>query len=314
MTPHRAVVIDIGSNSIKALVAMRNPQTQQLEFPFSDSREARISAGIGQAVPILSEEGIETGVRAVQTLLENCQPHGPFDTVKIVATSAVRSASNGQRFRDAVQAATGYGVDLLSGDEEAEAIAAGILGDPELAEFDTFTAFDLGGGSLELMHFQQRRLSRYESFELGSVRLMERFFANPSKPIPQDQQTRCVDHISTVLKAGSVALCAPLVGCGGGLTVAARLLELHPDRFTAPSPQAPTNFFPRTWFDSIRPEVVDASHAQRLQIQGIPESRADIFPVAILTCITLMDLCQTDGIHHTTHNLRFGIARTLLFP
>lgn len=312
MRPKRALVIDIGSNSIKALVAMRDPETGRMEFPFSDSLEARISAGIGQAVPILSARGIETGVLAVQTLLRNCQPHGPFDFVKIVATSAVRSASNGDAFRDAVRAATGHGVDLLSGDAEAKAIASGILGDPILEALDTFTAFDLGGGSLELMYFAQRHLSRYESFALGSVRLMEKCLSDASQAIPRDEQKGCVDHISSVLRAGSVPLRAPLVGCGGGLTVAARLLELHPDRFTAPSPQAPANFFPRTWFEAIRPEIVDASHAERLQIRGIPESRADIFPVAILTCITLMDLCQADGIHHTTHNLRFGIAHDLL--
>jgi exopolyphosphatase/guanosine-5'-triphosphate,3'-diphosphate pyrophosphatase len=199
----------------------------------------------------------------------------------------------------------------LSGLEEAEGIARGILGDPALPEFESFTAFDLGGGSLELMYFEDRQLKTYHSFELGSVRLMEMFFSDPSKPIPAAQQQACARHLHETLAQGSVPLKAPLVGCGGGLTVASRMLKLDPQAAERTG-SVPPHFFSKSWFESVKPLVVDASKVDRLRLQGIPESRADIFPVAILTCGVLMDLCAAGGIHHTTHNLRFGIAHDLL--
>ncbi len=307
----RAAVIDIGSNSIKALVASRIEATGKLDILMEKSLDARISAGIGEAVPVLLAEGIRSGVMAVVELLKSCRVHEPLDAIRIVATSAVRSATNGHDFVAAVHAATGHEVHTLSGLEEAEGIARGILGDPALPEFESFTAFDLGGGSLELMYFEGCQLKTYHSFELGSVRLMEMFFGDPSKPIPAAQQQACARHLHETLAQGSVPLKAPLVGCGGGLTVASRMLEGDPQAAERTGSVTPY-FFSKSWFKTIKPLVVDASKEDRLRIPGIPESRADIFPIAILTCDVLMHLCGADGIHHTTHNLRFGIAHDIL--
>ena len=49
-------VIDIGSNSIKALAATHNPAGGIIELQ-TGTIDARISAGLGQAQPHLSEEG-----------------------------------------------------------------------------------------------------------------------------------------------------------------------------------------------------------------------------------------------------------------
>lgn len=299
-------IIDIGSNSIKALVASNGETPQSIEVVMEASLEVRISKGIGQSEPVLSEDGILRGANAVQELLEACSSAGPLSEIKIVATSAVRSARNRDHFRNAVRIKTGHDIDILSGDEEANGIAAGILTDSNLAELHSFTAFDLGGGSLELMAFRNRELSEHHSFELGSVRMMERFIPQPEQRVPNNQQEALCRYLETTLLAGPVPFRSPLVGCGGGLTVANRI---------AASQKMALNqqgFFPKDWFDQLKPLVVDASHEERMRIPGIPESRADIFPVALLTCSTLIDLCATNGIHHSTHNLRYGLAQRAL--
>ena len=85
-------VIDIGSNSIKVLVASRG-SGDRLTARMMRTIEARISAGIGQSSPRLAPEGMARGVAAVRDLLAEAAALEPEQTV-IVATSAVRDAAN----------------------------------------------------------------------------------------------------------------------------------------------------------------------------------------------------------------------------
>jgi exopolyphosphatase/guanosine-5'-triphosphate,3'-diphosphate pyrophosphatase len=69
-------VIDIGSNSIKVLVAKRRADGR-LEALKTQTIDARISAGISQAEPKLSEEGMARGLAAIVDLLALAKPFAP---------------------------------------------------------------------------------------------------------------------------------------------------------------------------------------------------------------------------------------------
>src|SRR4051794_745383 len=121
-----ASVIDIGSNSIKILVARRT-QTDGgvLTALHNKAIDARISAGISDEEPRLSEEGIARGIAAVRELLASAAPFAPAKTA-LVATSAVRDARNGAEFCRRILEETGHDVRILSGDEEANLIGRGL--------------------------------------------------------------------------------------------------------------------------------------------------------------------------------------------
>ncbi len=65
-------------------------------------------------------------------------PLAPAQTI-LVATSAVRDAANGHDFCARVRAATGQDIRVLTGDEEANLIGAGLLCDPALANLHDFS-------------------------------------------------------------------------------------------------------------------------------------------------------------------------------
>ena len=113
MSAPTVAVIDIGSNSIKVLVAARDARGG-VEPVFSRSLDARISAGISAAEPRLGEDGMARGVAAVQELLAAAAPFAPA-RLDLVATSAVRDAANGGEFRARVHAATGHAIRILTG-------------------------------------------------------------------------------------------------------------------------------------------------------------------------------------------------------
>src|SRR4051812_45443540 len=110
-------VIDIGSNSIKILVASRHADGT-LAILRTRTIDARISAGISRAVPQLSESGMIAGLDAIRALLADSAAYSPAAIV-LVATSAVRDAENGAEFQERVRVATGQSIRILTGDEEA---------------------------------------------------------------------------------------------------------------------------------------------------------------------------------------------------
>src|SRR5687767_4530834 len=111
MPSPRVAVVDIGSNSIKVLVAERGPDDQDVAL-LSKTLDARISAGISLTNPRLSAESMARGIDAIQQLILSAVPYSP-DRTLLVATSAVRDAQNGGEFRERVRAATGHDVRIL---------------------------------------------------------------------------------------------------------------------------------------------------------------------------------------------------------
>jgi len=309
--PSSAVaVIDIGSNTIKLLVAARAP-TGGLQTLTSETIDARISAGIGLAEPRLSEEGMTRGLAAVRELLAVAAPFSPAQTA-IVATSAVRDATNGAEFRERLRAATGHPLRILSGDEEANLIGRGLTSDPALAHLRDFYVFDLGGGSLECLAFRQRQVQQACSLPLGCVRLTERFVADVAAPFSPEARAAIADHTRRTLSESGFRfdLANPdAVFTGGSLTTAraiAGLAEGKPLPETAPIVTVAT-------LERILDRVAALPLVERrTQIAGLPAARADVFPAALATMLAVAEIAGLHAFHHSFYNLRYGLAEELI--
>jgi len=299
-------VIDIGSNSIKILVACRQ-DNGALTALFTKTLDARISAGISQAAPRLSEEGIARGVAAVRELLTDAATYISAKTV-LVATSAVRDAANGADFRQRVHDETGYAIRTLTGDEEANLIGRGLTCDPALTGLRDFMLFDLGGGSLECLSFRDRTIKQAISLQLGCVRLTERCVADPNQPFTAEDRLR-VGEVTREQLAKSGFRFAPAtaptaIGTGGTLTTARAILATREGKtFDA---MASTVTVPqlRELLDLIG--AVDLE--TRRKIPGVPAGRADVMPAALATFIALAEFGGITAFHNSLYNLRWGVA------
>jgi len=303
-------VIDIGSNTIKLLVAARAP-AGGLQTLTSETIDARISAGIGRTEPRLSEEGMTRGLAAVRELLAVAAPFSPAQTA-IVATSAVRDAANGAEFRERLRATTGHPLRILSGDEEANYIGRGLTSDQALAHLRDFYVFDLGGGSLECLAFRNRRVQQACSLLLGCVRLTERFVADVAAPFSPEERAAIAGHTRRTLSESGFRFdlaSQDAVFTGGSLTTAraiAGLAEGKPLPETAPVVTVAT-------LERILDRVASLSLAERrTQIAGLPAARADVFPAALATIIAVAEIAGLRAFHHSFHNLRYGIAEEII--
>ncbi len=305
----RVAVIDIGSNSIKVLVAESDGTIFGILPVYENTLEIRISNGISGNPPVIDDSSIQNGIDAIETLYKECQSIGGITQTTIVATSAVRSASNGLEFMDKVSERIGINPIILSGHMEAEGIASGVRTDPAIsANLNNFTVFDLGGGSLELMRFESNQVENLISLPLGSVQLTEQFIRNPSSPILRERANAIKSHIKACILETNFPICAPLVGCSGVLTTWRALRA----RETGMDLKESSSTFTEFDIDQFTSEVAYKTLKHRINVAHIPLERADIFPVALFTFKALLELAEATEIRHSLHNLRYGIAWELI--
>lgn len=303
-------VIDIGSNSIKSLVAARDDRGRIVPR-LTETIEARISAGIGQAQPRLSEDGMQRGLAAIRELLEHAAALAPERTV-LVATSAVRDAANGAEFAERLRAATGYDLRILSGEEEANLIGRGLTTDPQLADLEDFYVFDLGGGSLESLAFRGRQVEQAISLPLGCVRLTERYVEDPAAPFSARHRSQVTAVCQEAFAKSGFRFSLPAgtgaVFAGGTVTtVRAMLGERSGVPLSETSPVISLGAL-RALLD----ETAGQSLAARKKIAGLPAARADVFPTALATVLAVAEIGGFSSFLHSFDNLRHGLAAELL--
>jgi exopolyphosphatase/guanosine-5'-triphosphate,3'-diphosphate pyrophosphatase len=292
MSAPAVAILDIGSNSIKVLVASR-AEGGGLTPLLSKSVDARISAGISAEQPRLSEEGMARGLAAIQELLAAAAPFSPVRAV-LVATSAVRDAANGAEFRERVRAASGFEIRILTGEQEANAIGRGLT-------------TDLGGGSLECLAFQGRRIAQAASLQLGCVRLTEKFVADPTAPFPGKARARIMTHVKETLQEADFRFYLPdgeAVATGGTVSSVRAIYGAKAGRDLAATPP----IIPTWQLQQLLDELGPMPLAQRRQVAGLPPARADVFPAALATLLAVAEAGGISTFHHSLHNLRFGLA------
>lgn len=161
----RQGIIDIGSNSIR-LVVYGGPR----RIPATLFNE-KVMAGLGRslgATGAIPAQSIDSALQALARFQRLATVMG-VETLRTVATAAVRDASNGNELL--VRAAElGLTVELLSGEQEAEAAALGVLS--AIPDADGIVG-DLGGGSLELTRVAGGEALDRVSFPLGVLRIAD---------------------------------------------------------------------------------------------------------------------------------------------
>ncbi len=156
-------IIDIGSNSVRLVVYSGAKRIPSVIF------NEKVMAGLGRAVGetgMLGEELQSRALRALERFRLLTTQMGAART-RVVATAAVREASNGDSFLERVRA-IGFAPRIISGEEEGRLAGLGVLSAIPHADG---IAGDLGGGSLELVRIRKSAVGQRASLPLGVLRL-----------------------------------------------------------------------------------------------------------------------------------------------
>ncbi|MBN2752889.1 MAG: Ppx/GppA family phosphatase, partial [Rhodospirillaceae bacterium] len=160
-------IIDIGSNSVRFVVF--TGLTRAAVQLFNEKSACALGAGI-QKSGCLNPGGRDCAVAAVGRYVRLARAMG-VGRVDLLATAAVRDATDGPGFVSELVERFGVSVQVLSGHDEGRLAALGVLlGTPDAEGI----VADLGGGSLELVEIdggQVDPLGRLCSVPLGVLRL-----------------------------------------------------------------------------------------------------------------------------------------------
>jgi exopolyphosphatase / guanosine-5'-triphosphate,3'-diphosphate pyrophosphatase len=293
-------VIDIGSNSGRVIV-VRLSNRGHLEI-LSDARTSlrliRDLDGNGR----LGSAAVERTVAALHDFLAVARSAGARRTVA-VATAAVREASNGADFVARVEAETGVAVRVIDGDAEAHyAFSGAVHGLP----VEGGLLVDVGGGSLEISHFRNRRALRGWTLPLGALRVTDRFLAGD--PPKSGEMSRLRQHaVETLRAAGLPALGEgeAVVGTGGTIR---NIAKVHRAAQSYPIPRLHGYELSRRGVRDVAERVCTTPLRRRPAIGGLSGDRADSIAGGVLVVQTVLEVIGAGAMVVSGQGLREGIA------
>ncbi len=162
--------IDIGSNSVRLKISRLH--AGRLKEIHEDREVTRLGEGVFSG-GLLSPESMSETVRVLRRFHRATQECAT-DSVKVVATAALRDARNSRTFIEWVRSTTGWTIEIISGLEEARLIHLGIVSAGRLGAHSVLL-LDLGGGSCELTLSRDGKIRDTVSLPLGAVRLTSEF-------------------------------------------------------------------------------------------------------------------------------------------
>ncbi len=292
--PGTVAIIDVGSNSVRLLVARA---LSPLAFEVVDEERFDARLGEGQDGGDLTPDGIARGLRALRIMAQVAASSSPTVTVA-VGTEALRRAPNATEFIDRARQEIGLRVRVLSGYDEA---FCGFLGVVNSTSLRDGRLLDIGGGSLELMRVAGRRLVDVQSAPLGAIYARERYLK--SDP-PAPREVRALRKaVRQNLSAGDPH--AVLFGTGGAVRNLARMARL---RRTYPLRRLHGIELSRREVHRLAAALTRVPSDERRRMPGVGSNRADILHAAAIVIDEVMDLTGAASLQVAGQGLREGLV------
>jgi exopolyphosphatase / guanosine-5'-triphosphate,3'-diphosphate pyrophosphatase len=300
--------VDVGSNSVRLLVADVDgaPVTRLM-------RITRLGAGVDETGH-LDDAALERTLEALREFHGVWREHGADGRVRIAATSAVRDASDRERFFDGVREITGAEAEVLSGDEEAALAHAGATGAVEIEE--PAVVLDVGGGSTELVVGDpDGGVAGSVSLQLGCVRLTERLL--PSDPPEPEQLAAARDEIIARLDEADARLAEQgislrqarsVVGVAGTSTT---LGALHLGLQAYDPSRIHGTRVPAVAVRDLVVQLVGLPAAQRAELGPVQPGREDVLHGGALIVAAVLDRYEFDELVVSESDSLDGLVASL---
>jgi exopolyphosphatase/guanosine-5'-triphosphate,3'-diphosphate pyrophosphatase len=297
----RIAAIDIGSNSIRQIVADVSPSGA---IRVIDEMKAMPRLGVGiDRLGALSDASVRAAISALNRMATLARQLGA-ERVEAVATSAVRDASNGGLFLDRVREETGLRVRILSGEEEARLSFRSALAHFELGAGRT-VVMDMGGGSLELALAADGLLDRLVSLPFGAIRATEQFLGSQVRPrdvrlLRQAVREALRDEVPTREWRG-----AQFIGSGGTFTNLAAIVAA---RHGMPSGRSRHGtVVARVEVEHVVDLLQTMTTAERAAVPGLNPARADIIVAALAVAAEVLARFDARQITVSGYGIREGL-------
>ncbi len=292
MKIRKYAAIDIGSNAVRLLVNNVIEQEDKVAS-FKKSALIRVPVRLGEdsfTKGAISEENLQRLIKTMQSFDLLMQVYG-VEKYMACATSALREARNGKEVVEKVRNATGVGIEIIDGKQEASIIASTDL--KELIKNDrSYLYVDVGGGSTEFTVFRQGELLASKSFKIGTVRILNNLV---DETVWNAVQQWITSHFNEDNKV-------EIIGSGGNIN------KLH--KMSGRKIGQPLSFI---WLNAQYHFLNSMGYDDRISELGLNQDRADVIIPAAKIFLSASKWSRAKKIHVPKIGLADGMIKTLYY-
>ncbi len=300
----RIAVIDLGTNTFNLLVAESRVGS---DFKTLYNEKLPVKLGLGGINKgFITDAAFLRGLMAMENYASTIKTWHAAKTLAF-ATSAVRNATNGKEFVEAVKERTGIEIQIISGAKEAEFISLGVRRAVKLSEKPSLI-IDIGGGSTEFIIVDQKEILWKRSFEIGASRLLQRF--EPSDPISEDEKNAIADYLGEELKplwaAGEKFKVSELIGASGSFESLAELVNMRFHSLPGLSNKTECKFH-LDECATIHEAILSSTREERLRMKGLVAMRVDLIVVSAILVETVVSKLSITDMRYSSYSLKEGV-------
>jgi exopolyphosphatase / guanosine-5'-triphosphate,3'-diphosphate pyrophosphatase len=301
----KVAVIDLGTNTCNLLIA--NIAQQGFEIMHQSKQLVQlgdIEIKTNQLSPAATDR-VVTAFCEQQKIIEQYK----IKKVRVIATSAIRTASNKIPFLEVISNYSGWIVKIVSGEEEADLIFKGVL--LALKEMETPSVIlDIGGGSNEIILAHKKEMLWKESQPTGMARVITQFAL--SNPLKADELQILhkffkARHSAAFRQCNEKAI-NTLIGCSGAFDTLADIIDqVNPGEKQRRHQEIKLNDF-----FTVYHTLLESTREQRLNMKGMDMVRVDLIVPAIVFIGQLIKEAGISKILQTDYALREGVLYDLM--
>ncbi len=299
----RKAIIDVGSNSIKFLLAERDADGT-IRTIVDENNIARLGESLRQT-GIISLEAMERNAEAIAAFAARARA-SDAEQIVCVGTMALRTAGNSQDFLELVRRTSDLELQVLAGEEEARLSYLAVLSGLPLQSGE-LVVFDTGGGSTEFVFGRGPEVANRFSVNLGAIRITEDLLV--SDPVTQVELNMALEEIDQVFEQHAVTgRPAQLVGMGGTVTslgaVKHQMTVYDPDVIQGSTLE----------LDEVKAQIEmyrSKNLAERREIVGLQPKRADVILAGACIVQVIMERLGVEYLTISDRGLRHGLAYSL---
>lgn len=300
--------MDLGTNTFHLLIAEAgHPGLNEIAHEEEAVKLGEGGINKGSIVPAAFERGLKTMERFGWLIKNN-----NVQQVRAIATSALRSAANGEDFIRQVKEKTGIAIEIINGDQEAAFIYKGVKVSGCLTK-QRSVIVDIGGGSVEFIICDDSTVYWKQSFEIGAARLMEKF--HRTDPIPPESITALnlyfEDCLQTLFEAIKKFPVHTLIGSSGSFESYTGLIETAKGH-TFDLKKIKSYEFNIDDLLQLIEQVILSTHQERIENPGIIPVRKDMIVTASILARFILEKLKITKVMMTTHSLKEGVLAEMM--
>lgn len=298
---NRYGVIDLGTNTFHLLISEKSADGNIVEL-----FRKRIFVKLGEdGIETIGEAPFQRALEAIHSFKATLDQY-KVNHIKAFGTAALRTASNGNKFIDRIKDETGIQIKLIPGDEEARLIHLGVIQAVPLNN-ENGLIMDIGGGSVEFIVANGQGVIWAKSFPIGVSVLFREF--HKTDPITFEEIENVEEHFETILQPLlemlNVYETPFLIGASGTFDVLDLLLSRQRIS-TIHSIVEVEDFYP------LYKQFLNTSLTERLQMEKLPESRAEMIIVAMILINFILKKANIKQISVSSYAMKEGILYEMI--